>query len=932
MEKLLIVGLLLFSGISVAQKKKIDHTTYDEWNHLEGIRQSRDGDIVVYQTQPLEGDGVLSIHDLANKTQKNFDRGAQAKIAANKTFVAFLIKPEHDSLRQLKLDGVKKNKLPKDSLGIYFLANDSIAKVANISSFKIAEEGSNLAYLLDKSLLPKLSKKELKKLKKKGIKKSETSGKTMFVYNASSFTKKKIHRVKTYQFNREGTHLAYTTSHKGKKDSVSFHILNVETGEKTVLAKRVQSIGKYGFNYQGDQLVYLLSNDTGEVKNYALYNYDISSSTGQLLIDSTTSGMPEGWCVNNNYTPKFSRDGSKLYVGTAELLRKEAEDTLLPIEKAKVDVWSGTDLRIQPEQLKSLKRDQNKTYLAVYHLNESKFIQLEDEDFDKVYPRNFNNADLALAYENSEHARERNWAFPWKQDYYTVDINTGERKLLKKEVLHGGSISPSSEFFVWYNGADSNWYSKGVVGDKEMNLTKDLNLNFASDNNGMPFSAYPESSNGWLKIDGQEYYMVKTYYDIWLLNPTDPTKHIPLTNQKDSRTKMRYWLARLNQKDSLYISLEASLIKGMDDLTKDESVYSIEQSNGNYTLNQLYQTNHSITAVLPAKEGKRLLMRRMNFQTYPDLESTDMSFSEVTKLSDANPQQKDYNWGTVEFVDWQAYDSTQLRGLLYKPENFDPNKKYPMIVYFYEDYQDRFHVYYSPKPTASIVYPTEYVSNEYIIFIPDVKYKAGYPAKSAYNCIVSGTDYLCEKYEWIDTNKLGLQGQSWGGYQTAQLITMTDKYAAAMAGAPVSNMFSAYGGIRWGSGMSRMFQYERTQSRIGYTIWEKPELYTENSPLFGLPNVTTPVLIMHNDNDGAVPWYQGIEMYMGLRRLDKTVWLLNYNGDAHNLRKLANKRDLSRRMKQFFDHYLQDAPMPSWMKNGVPAIDKGINYGFEIEK
>jgi dipeptidyl aminopeptidase/acylaminoacyl peptidase len=160
---------------------------------------------------------------------------------------------------------------------------------------------------------------------------------------------------------------------------------------------------------------------------------------------------------------------------------------------------------------------------------------------------------------------------------------------------------------------------------------------------------------------------------------------------------------------------------------------------------------------------------------------------------------------------------------------------------------------------------------------------------------------------------------------------MTGKYRAAMAGAPVSNMFSAYGGLRWGSGMSRMVQYEHTQSRIGATIWERPDLYIENSPIFGLPNVTTPVLIMHNDNDGAVPWYQGIEMYMGLRRLDKEVWLLNYNGDAHNLRKLANKRDLSIRMRQFFDYYLLDAPMPSWMKNGVPAIDKGKNPGFELE-
>jgi dipeptidyl aminopeptidase/acylaminoacyl peptidase len=169
---------------------------------------------------------------------------------------------------------------------------------------------------------------------------------------------------------------------------------------------------------------------------------------------------------------------------------------------------------------------------------------------------------------------------------------------------------------------------------------------------------------------------------------------------------------------------------------------------------------------------------------------------------------------------------------------------------------------------------------------------------------------------------MGLQGQSWGGYQSAQLITMTTRYKAAMAGAPVSNMFSAYGGIRWGSGMSRQFQYEHSQSRIGATIWEKPELYTLNSPIFALPKVRTPLLIMHNDNDGAVPWYQGIELYMGLRRLKQPVWLLNYNGDDHNLMKEANRKDLSIRMREFFDYYLNNGTQPAWMKDGIPAIEK----------
>ena len=267
---------------------------------------------------------------------------------------------------------------------------------------------------------------------------------------------------------------------------------------------------------------------------------------------------------------------------------------------------------------------------------------------------------------------------------------------------------------------------------------------------------------------------------------------------------------------------------------------------------------------------------------------------------------------------------------MYLPEDFDSSKSYPLLVYYYELSSDRLHYYFAPKPSASTINPLEYASSGYIVFIPDIRYTApGKPASSAYNCIVSGTDHILKNYP-IDSTRMGLQGQSWGGYQTAQLITMTNKYAAAMAGAPVSNMFSAYGGIRWGSGLNRQFQYESTQSRIGKTIWEAPELYVENSPLFHLPNVQTPLLIMHNDEDGAVPWYQGIELFNGMRRLNKPCWMLTYNGDDHNLIKEANRVDLSIRMKQFFDHYLQGKPMPYWMKNGRPALEKGKELRYEL--
>ena len=276
-------------------------------------------------------------------------------------------------------------------------------------------------------------------------------------------------------------------------------------------------------------------------------------------------------------------------------------------------------------------------------------------------------------------------------------------------------------------------------------------------------------------------------------------------------------------------------------------------------------------------------------------------------------------------------DGKPIDGLLYKPENFDLKKKYPLLSYFYERNSDNLHRYSPPAPPSSSVNISLYVSNGYVVFVPDIRYQVGYPGKSAYDCVVPGILNLVQQ-GYIDSSKIGIQGHSWGGYQVAYLVSRTKMFAAAESGAPVSNMTSAYGGIRWESGMSRMFQYEKTQSRIGATLWENPTLYLENSALFSAPNIETPLLILHNDADGAVPWYQGIELFVALRRLQKPAWMLNYNGEPHGIRQRKNQKDFAIRMMQFFDHFLKGAPAPEWMSKGIPATEKGKTMRYELGK
>jgi dipeptidyl aminopeptidase/acylaminoacyl peptidase len=367
-------------------------------------------------------------------------------------------------------------------------------------------------------------------------------------------------------------------------------------------------------------------------------------------------------------------------------------------------------------------------------------------------------------------------------------------------------------------------------------------------------------------------------------------------------------------------------LSGFNKIDKNQGLYKL----GKKDISKLWSGPYTYRMLSADDKINKVIYTKEDYQNSPDLYLL-ADFKNETKLTDINPQQEDYNWGTAELVHWTTPKGYKSEGILYKPEDFDPNKKYPIIAYFYETLSDGLYTYQAPAPTPSRLNIPYFVSNGYLVFAPDIRYETGYPGKSAEEFINSGMHYLARNNNWVDSTKMGIQGQSWGGYQVAHLITRTDMYAAAWSGAPVVNMTSAYGGIRWGTGMSRQFQYENTQSRIGKPLWEARDLYIENSPLFFMDKVNTPVAIMHNDNDGAVPWYQGIEFFTALRRLNKPVWLLNYNGDDHNLIQRQNRKDIQIREAQFFDHFLKGKPAANWIKKGVKATEKGIDWGLEVD-
>ncbi len=923
---------LLFFLVPVlvlAQKRTIDPSVYDSWKKIENAVISNDGKSVAYEITPHKGDGFLYILHTETGRLDSIFRAKDPKFSPQSSLIAFRITPGYDTLRKVELEKVDKKKWPKDSLGIYVFAKDTLIRIPKLKSYSFNESSDLLFIKLDDNKLPEPpappapKKKKKKKKNEPEQKPSEykSDGLILSVFDPSNLRQTKFKDVTDHVQAEQGEHFAFVTHKKEKTDSFYLHVYSHPKSVIQSLPAKT-AYRQMSFSMNGEYLAYFQSSDTAKTKQFELRLLDLRNGKNEQI--ATVGSLAAGKAVSENYKPLFTNDLRYLFFGVADSVKPEVKDTLLESEKAKVDIWHYLDHRIQPQQLKQLKNDQKRTDLHVLHL-EKGTIQPLTNDTLQTRVNKYLVGDYLFASSEQAYAIQNNWDFPSREDHYRISILTGEKELIKKEVRLGGELSPAGRFYTWFNEKDNQFYMKDLQANTEKCITcSEKKVNWTQDENGLPMLAYPHGVIGY--SNGEKDLWIQSEYDIWTYN-TESNVLSCLTQHEGAMNKIRI-RPRQWYRDSVYYSFDNLILEGFDEKTKGTHYYQLKDHGDHVDLIEKYYTDHKVTSLIRSKKSDAVLLRKMSVTEYPELRLTTIELNNETVLTRTNPQQEEFNWATVELVSWKSYSGIPLQGLLYKPEDYDPSKSYPLLVYFYELYSDELHNHYVPKPTASVIFPTEYASSGYIVFIPDIRYTPGKPAKSAYDCIMSGTDHVLKVVPNIDQKRMGLQGQSWGGYQTAQLITMTDRYAAAMAGAPVSNMFSAYGGIRWGSGMNRQFQYERTQSRIGKTIWEAPELYIENSPLFHLPKVKTPLLIMHNDEDGAVPWYQGIELYTGMRRLGKACWMLNYNGDDHNLMKNANRMDLSIRMKQFFDHYLLNGPEPKWMSDGVPAVDKGKDMGY----
>jgi dipeptidyl aminopeptidase/acylaminoacyl peptidase len=969
-----------------ATKRPLNHQDYDSWRSIQAQQISRDGKFVAYAFLPQDDDGEIIVRNVASGAEWRAPRGyrppvpppddpsvnvgevlaAQARLVrpaftADSRFVVFSIEPTKAEVNKAKKEKKKPEEMPKNALGLMDVSNGTVKRIEKVKNFQVPEDGSGyIAYLLEPrpeekktddkggspvkeaSIVPTegqpipspqpvaspspepsaspspapssaQSSETATKAPARSQKKKEY-GSDLILRNTANASERKFSDVLDYTLSKDAKTLVYAISAKKEEGNGAYAVTTQTDGPSQVLLSGKGRYQKLTWDEDQTQLAFISDKDDATAKQpiFKVYHWVRNNSPAAEIVSPSSGGFRKDLVVSEKANLNFSLDGSRLFLGTAPPPEPEKNpDEEIPAdEKVLVDLWSWKDDYVQPIQRIRAEQDRNRSYRAVYHLKDKKFVQLADETMENVSPSN--DGRYAIGSDNRQYRIRADYD-PGLTDYYLINTATGARKLISSKQRGNVSLSPNAKYAIYFDGKD--WFSYSVADGKVVNLTQVLNAHFFNEENDTPSTPGSYGTAGWTKDDHEV--LLYDRYDIWQVSPDGKgAKNLTDGVGRKETTALRY--VRLDPKERWIDPAKPMLLRAENEETRDSGFYR-DRINGGLP-EKLTMAAKDFSNPTKARDAEAMVLSASRFDEFPDLWVTGANFQNLKKISNGDAQRDRFNWGTAELVSFKNVDGVPLKGILMKPENFDPQRKYPMIVYIYERLTQGLHSFRNPGPGTSIN-PTFYVSNGYLVFMPDIVYTIGYPGQSALKCVLPGIQAVVDK-GFVDEKAIGIQGHSWGGYQIAYMVTQTNRFRAAAPGALVSNMTSAYSGIRWGTGLPRQFQYEQSQSRIGGSLWEYPLRYLENSPVFRADRVETPLLMIHNDEDDAVPWYQGIEYYLALRRLGKEVYMFSYNGEKHGLRKRINQKDYTRRLQEFFDHFLKGAQTAAWMEKGIPYLQR----------
>ncbi|MCH8549154.1 MAG: prolyl oligopeptidase family serine peptidase [Balneolaceae bacterium] len=906
---LLLLATIWFLQPVQAQEK----FTFEDVMKFEDIKTpviSGNGEWVAFGVWPELGDGEVRVKRVGSSDALTIERGERPQLTHNGRWAGALVQPPYieaqnagrnaprQSLKLMRTDGGESLELERVR-SFSFTNNSEWALVHHYEEEGVSDADGHHSRVGQPATLVRLGNLEQKQLN--------------FVREASA--------------DSTSSWLVYTVADTSGAEN---GIYRIDLSASSPVAERAHG-SEHGFysNLSWDHSNGRIAFTASEMdRDHDYLPGDATIYTWSMSADGPEAAVrpedaEEGYRLRSNNALTWTNDGARLFYGVmdAEMVAldeyKEESDSLTADNLYDVDrilseiegkVWHWDDPQIKTHEKLTWGSRKNRLYRAVLHLESGENVQLGRHEIPSVPP--VHNQRYAIGSSDIPYKKLRTWDGIYR-DHYLIDLETGEATKFLEKQRFGATLSPNGKFVAWFDGKD--WQLKDTESGMVRNLTEDIETPFQQEDNDRPQPDGSYGIAGWLDDDAAV--LINDKFDVWQFN-TRTSQAISLTDGK-GRTEQRVFRIRdLNPDKETFSTRERLLFTMFHDLDKNYGFY--EGRIGREGVGRVMEDEKRFNITAFAEHDDAILFTQETYTEYPNLwVASDRRFRNPVQVSRLHEDLTDrFAWGHAELIDWVNMDGKTVQGILYYPGDYDPDETYPVFIYYYERFSQRLYEFNTPvtnhRPNIA-----QYTSDGYAVFLPDVWFDVPIPGYSATKNLVPGVHKLIEM-GIADPDAIGLHGHSWSGYLTAHVVTQTDIFAAAVAGAPVGNMTSAYSGIRWGTGLARQFQYEQTQSRLGVSMWENLAPYIENSPVFFADRINTPLMIQHGDADEAVPWYQSIELYLALRRNGKDSVFLHYYDEPHHLRQFANRLDYAIKMKEYMDHYLKGDPAPSWITDGVP--------------
>ena len=911
------------------------------WRGIQGSALSPDGQWFAYRAGPTEGDGEVIVRQTKGDKEYKFASGGSGfnplTFSHDSRWLAFTINPSRPA------DPPITGQPPAPSkTALINLASGTKLEFESIRRFTFSGKAATFL-ALHKAPATAGAGPPAGTGSPKGpaaAAPQRSAGADLILHELATGTDLTLGNVGEFAFDKKGHWLALTIDTRDQFGN-ALQLRNMATAALVVLDSAKASYERPTWTEKGDGLTVLkgVEDKIHEGKLYSVLGFTHLEKTPpqQVVFDpQTDTTFPAGMTISPNRAPVWTDDCSGILFGIHKLKKKQDKSSAKDDASKSVDgakpgkeaaksadkpgaaakdkpdlvIWHWTDERLQSQQQVQAGQDKNMNYLTLYRPVEKKLLRLAAEPLRQVTAAPKERWAIGLdtkAYDLMSTLHGRRF-----QDVYVIDLQTGTRRLaLTKNRWYFGP-SPDGTHFLYFD--DGHFFTHEMATGQSFNITAGTPTSFVDTEDDHNVDRKPTRLMGWSK-DGA-FVLLSDNWDVWKV-PVHGGTAVNLT-EDGKRDAIRYRLRFPLDPEEKGIDLSAPIYFSLQgEWTKKAGIAWLDP--GKTGVTRLLWDDAEFTSLQKARHADVFVYTRETDRDYPDYYVTDAALKNGKKITHGVPDQDQFLWSSgAMLIDYTSAKGDKLQGALFLPANYQKGKSYPTIVYIYEKLSSNIYRYQGPSMNG--FNKALYTSNGYAVLMPDIKYQINDPGRSAVWCVLPALEAAVATGV-VDKKRVGLHGHSWGGYQTAFLITQTDAFKAAIAGAPLTNLVSMYSSIYWNTGSANQPIFESSQGRFTGAYWDDMDAYIRNSPVYHAKNVKTPLMLLHNDKDGAVDWNQGIEYFNTLRRLQKPVVLLQYKGENHGLVKPANRKDYTVRMREFFDHHLMDRPAPAWLREGVPHLE-----------